>query len=354
MTNDKRPLPIRARVDDFTGYGQFSSELVAELVNLGIDVRLFPVVNKFRHGPTPEHITKTASLTRNHSHPTELLLYTLVVGAASVTTGKRTTYFSMWESTRIPPDAFQQLNRASLVITPNHWCASVFSASGVYSPITICPLGIRVEDFMPMHWPDNLNPEIPFTIGTAGRFEGGGVRKGLDTVVRAFLRAFPREAGVRLRVKATGDCPVPNEYKDPRIEVIKWHLNQVQLREWYGSLHVFASGSGCEGWGRHQQEAMSVGRPVIGVNFGGVTEFWNPTNGYAVDYELVPGDGPYLGHGYYAGPDIKSMSEQMRRAFEDRRELQAKSSLAIRDSHIHTTRKSAERLIRILQTHDFL
>jgi glycosyltransferase involved in cell wall biosynthesis len=310
--------------------------------------------------PTPPEIERVLSRCRNHAQTWELLLYTLVVAGTDLAPGKPTVYFTMWESTRLPQPAIEKLNRCAVVIVPCSWCASMFSAAGVETPIRIVPLGVPMDCYEP-GYPPSLRPfpersthdNRPFTFGTAARFEGGGIRKGFGLVVKAFQQAFGEARDVRLRVKAFSDCPV-RLVEDTRIEVVKAHWTRAALAAWYQSLDVFVSGSGSEGWGLHQQEAMACGRPVVGVHFSGVTEFFNPVNGYAVDYQLAPGQGVYNGLGVYALPEIESMAAQMRLAYENRELLGMKSVLARQSARAFTMENSARRLLAVLREFKFL
>lgn len=346
-----RALPLRARFDDFTGYGQVSTELAERFAQLELgqfNLELFPIAKKFQ-GTQPDVIGQRVMPWRNHKHAWELLIYTLVVSATQLTAGKDTVFYTMWESTKIPPGAVKMLNDCALVLTPTQWCASVFSANGAGSNIRVVPLGINLRDF-----PERPLPSGPFTIGTAGRFDGGGVRKGPEIVVAAFQRAFPSGENVRLKIKASASCPMINMHGDSRVQVTKEHLTPEQLSAWYSSLHVFASGSACEGWGRHQHEAMATGRPVIGVAFGGVTEFWTRENGYAVEFDMVKGEGPYRGLGHYARPTVESMAEQMRRAFEDYTELGTKATLARMSAEQFDIATTASRIVQQLRRDSYL
>lgn len=87
-----------------------------------------------------------------------------------------------------------------------------------------------------------------------------------------------------------------------------------------------------------------MGRPVIGVNFGGVTEFFNEDNGYACDWKLIPAEGIYRTMGHYARPSIDSMAEQMRKAYQDRNLLRHKIDLSIASASRFTIAHSVDKI----------
>ena len=74
-----------------------------------------------------------------------------------------------------------------------------------------------------------------------------------------FERAFPDEDDVRLRVKVTPKCDLPDS-DDPRIEIERQFLPPPRLAEWYRSLTTFVSISHAEGFGLHLLEAMACGQ----------------------------------------------------------------------------------------------
>src|SRR5687768_15270842 len=63
------------------------------------------------------------------------------------TPGKKTIYYTMWESDRLPQQSVQLLNLAEAVIVPCYWNVDVFKSSGVKVPIYVVPLGIDPRVF---------------------------------------------------------------------------------------------------------------------------------------------------------------------------------------------------------------
>ena len=94
MMKERTMLPIQCRLDDFTGYGQYSAELVRSLVRMqeteGFSLRVFPMAKAFYGTPTPPEIERVLSRCRNHAQTWELLLYTLVVAGTDLAPGKPT------------------------------------------------------------------------------------------------------------------------------------------------------------------------------------------------------------------------------------------------------------------------
>ncbi len=97
-----------------------------------------------------------------------------------------------------------------------------------------------------------------------------------------------------------------------------------EVAEWFNGLTCFVSTSKAEGFGLMQLQAMAVGRPVIACEFSGITEFFNSSVGYPVDYNLIESTGVYRNCGHYASPSAKHVSELMARVYDDRKEAAQK------------------------------
>lgn len=350
---NKQKIPITAHLDGSSGYGTFSTQVISELLKRKYVVESRSPSMHESDGPIAESVKKTVS-NEPINHPWELVIFPCVIQPTNLVMGKHDiAYLTMWESTRLTSkidktrmNAVSTMNNCKVVMVPNAWNASTFSSCGVDTPIRIVPLG---SDLKPFKLVENLVEREIFVFGTAARTRSGGIRKGFNTVLEAFKTAFPNEPNVRLRVKCFHDDPEMDTGGDSRIDVVRACLTVQELAKWYKSLNVFASGSASEGWGRHQQEAMCMGRPVIGINFGGVTAFFNEDNGYACDWTLEPGEGIYETMGHYAKPTVKSMADCMRWAFEDRVTLNRKVNLSAASARRFTIEHSVDKIIDVLK-----
>ena len=346
------PFPMAAHIDTSSGYGTYTVSLITELVRLGYVPSVYcPALNRKDHD-IPK-ILHQYVLKEPADSKTCFVIFPCVIQPDSmVLPNRRTAYMTMWESTRLtskiskfPTDAIRSLNSCDVVIVPNAWNASCFSANGIDAPIRIAPLATDTTFFKPVA----NSPFSTLVFGTAGRTNMGGVRKGFQYVIDAFNLAFPKETDVRLHVKCFQEDPSVETYRDKRIIETRSFLTLEQLRGWYEAIHVLVSGSGSEGWGRHQQEAMCMGRPVIGVKFGGVAEFFDEVNGFPVDWTLTPGEGVYKTMGHYAKPSVESMAHQMRRCYEDRNLVTQKGKLAYQSASRFTISNSANQILAILK-----
>jgi glycosyltransferase involved in cell wall biosynthesis len=159
------------------------------------------------------------------------------------------------------------------------------------------------------------------TFGTAGALAAGGMRKNAQHLIDLFRQAFPDEADVRLRVKLSPTSPVIESHGDPRIDVLRASLPHRELANWYRSLTAYVNGSFGEGFGLHLIEAMACGRPLITPNVTGLTEFFDPTCGYAVGSTPVPVRNDIY-RGNWHQPHDADIIAAMRRVYRDRAEAE--------------------------------
>lgn len=339
---------MTAHLDDKSGYGIYSAHVAQEFIRRGYKLSIY--CPSF----APCQIPNTVKGALSKAHPPlapQFIIFPCIIQPACLAAFKGpVAYMTMWETTRLTgqrkfsSNPITYMNSCRVVMVPNAWNASCFSANGINTAIRIVPLGIDIDFFAPV--PNDLNGKLVF--GTAGAIYGGGDRKGFSTVVRAFLEAFPNEKDVVLKIKCLPNDPAPDTSMDKRIELTKRYLSSTQLKDWYASLNVYASGSAAEGWGLHQHESMAMGRPVIGVNFGGVTEFFNEENGYACDWVFAAADGFYKTMGHFAKPLVRSMAEHMRKAYEDRYSIERKSALALASARRFSIPNSVNKIISVL------
>ncbi|MBE1447145.1 glycosyltransferase family 4 protein [Paenibacillus sp. OAS669] len=149
-------------------------------------------------------------------------------------------------------------------------------------------------------------------------------RKNPLAAIEAFKRAFDHEAGVALVIKVNNPESKPGEL-DLLRQAAAGHHNIILLDRTMTRLEVnsllqcvdcFVSLHRSEGFGLGLAEAMYLGKPVIGTNWSGNTDFMHPGNSCAVNYKLVDvGEywGPYEAHQKWAEPDIDHAVEYMRR-----------------------------------------
>lgn len=334
-------ITFLAELNNYTGYGQHLIETATRMEKLGYypSIRAKTTNHVVR---IPDNIVaKVVQCVQPElieiflNHPTEL-----------PTPGKKTIYFTMWESTRLPSKNVQFLNLSEAVVVPSNWCKTVFINSGVKVPIYVVPLGIDEKVFK--FRAKETTGECVF--GTAGRYANGQIRKGVQEVIYAFQAAFRDNNKVKLRVKVHPDDPVWIPEEDPRIEITRDHLSPTELVEWLASLNFFVSAAKAEGWGFWQQQSMAVGRPVIGSVYAGLQMFMDKHNSLSVDFDEVPALDQYLGGGNWAQPSLMDMIGKMRLwADAEIGLVNSIGRLASKSASQFTWDRSVDELIKVIQ-----
>ena len=259
-----------------------------------------------------------------------------------------TALFTMWETDALPAGCVRTLNKSGLVIVPSQWSVDCFRRSGVTVPMEVAPLGCDQLVFNA----DGSFPEL-CTFGTAGALAAGGVRKNAQRMIDLFRRAFPSENNVRLRVKISPSSPTIETYDDRRIDVVRAVLPHAELANWYRSLTAYVNGSFGEGFGLHLIEAMACGRPLITSNYSGLTAFFEPSLGYAIDYKLVPVKNEiYIGQ--WADPSDDSLIAAMHRVFANQAEAQELGERCAARAKNFSWKAAGRQLHQALVKHQFL
>lgn len=298
-------------MDGYSSYSLHLFRVTEGLSKLGRDTTIYPITTELSKAKIPKLIQE--SIVYKH----QLETWEMVIHCPTYYPDgeKKIVYNTMWETTRLPKEAILNLNRAELVIVPSTFNLSTFNAQGVRRPMAKVNMGIDTSIF-------KYAPPIQkdyYVFGTAGRTAAGGCRKGLQDVVDAWRKAFPKRVkDVRLVIKCYPDDPDLN-FDDDRIKLMKAFWTRNQLAKWYEKIDCFVSASKGEGWGLMQHEAMATGRAVIAVPFGGITEFFDDSVGFPVGFDLEPAKNHYDNGGLWAKPKKEDLVDRMRELYNRRR-----------------------------------
>jgi glycosyltransferase involved in cell wall biosynthesis len=314
---------IRAALTSWTGYGQIGEWLGRGLESFGLGVGFADM------GTDPRYLAPNPWVARRAvpawaDAPWSILL----APPYDPNPPGRVVRFTMWESSRISPAAARVLNAAELVCVPCEANRRWFVESGVTTRMALVPMGVSAgEGYRDDGTPP---PRDVCRFGMAARMAHGGIRKGLNEGMEAFVAAFPPSVtDVELVLKVWPDCLARLRIPpDRRIRVVTTPMRPPEMAAWYRTLTALLVPSKGEGWGLHTHQAMAVGRPVIAVPWGGTTEFWDERCGWSLAYDLAPAGEFYTGQGQWAIPRREAMVASLRRVYADRVEAAAKGRAA--------------------------
>lgn len=342
-----KPIVISGMMNSYTGYGQHCLEVAKYFLRKGRDVSVRPIHQWEDFGSKIPEWVKPYLRYEPHPWPTELILYTTY---HVPNPKKRNIYFTMWETDTLHDQGREHMNQAELVIVPCLWNLESFTKAKIRPPIERVPLGVNTDVFQPKP----MKMVGPTIFGAAGRLKHGKTRKGVNQVIDMFRKAFPKERDVELWIKSFPDEKELSVPEDKRIVVNRNYLTDEELAKWYAGLTCFVSAARGEGWGLMQQQAMACGRPVVAPIYGGLREFMNTENSYAVPFDVVPADENYSGHGKWAVVKEDAMIDMMRFVHKDRLVADAKGMLASVQTNLLTWHNSCVRLEMVLGKHGII
>lgn len=334
-------LVFRGVLDDLTGYGKCSVQIIRALRSAGVKLDVQPTGIWEPWGSRiPDDIRPL--LVRFSTAPTELLF---MCPDHAGTPGKRTIHYTMWESSYLPSATVDNLNLKDSLIVPCRWNAECFRKLGVFVPIQVVPLWLEV----PAYHYTPMRMDGPTVFGCGGQMSHGGIRKGIQECVDAFLELD--DPDLRLEVKIMPDCPLL-PCPDPRVTIIREAYTSAQMARWYHGLTAYLSMALAEGFGLMPLQALACGRPVIATLAHGHAEYLGSDVGYPLDYRVeacsasLPGQSVYQGEWYR--PYRSSAVEQMRRVHVQRFEAQLKGLVGSFRAQEFTAERWTPRLLEIL------
>lgn len=337
LVRERPILRFRSRFDRVTGYGQHASYIVRSFQSFGYQVETLP----YEADNPCEDVART--FVKKWSVPgNELLLATTDIQPCA-----SQWMFSMYETTRLPKDRLENLRRARAIIVPCNWNAQCWNAQGLDLPIYVAPLGFNPDIFHPG------NPPRYCVFGAGGNTSiSVRSRKNLDTVIDAFLIAFPDQQDVRLHLKVLENCML-RTCNDPRVKVTRGTITEQEMGDWMRGLSVFVSASKAEAFNFFNIQAMATGLPLICCNFGGVQDYFSEAIGYPVSFTLGRPQGCYDELGLWAEPALESLVAQMRAVYENRREARRRGKEAANRARAFTWTAANRVLEKVLRDSGF-
>lgn len=303
-------------------YGVVGRCLLKAIERQGVDIIIAPTKNQALRGF--ERFYKPLE------HWGRLGFYYHYAVCPSVLKCDRIINYGMWESTLVPKDHVDEINRSvTLQYVPCQQNLESFSECGVRIPIKVLHHGVDAEQFPFL----SRCHSGAFTFGTFGDLSP---RKGIDVLLCAFQDEFSHREPVRLLMKSTSPAAA-YKINDPRITLISGFMNQESLLKFLQEMDAFVLPSRGEGFGLCGLEAMSTGLPVIATNWSGPSEYLDPEDSFPLAYRLVDAQGIESNHvryfGLWAEPDYEHLRYLMRWLYEHPEEAAKKGRSAAKRVH---------------------
>jgi glycosyltransferase involved in cell wall biosynthesis len=243
-----------------------------------------------------------------------------------------------WELSTVPPRFAMSLSHFQEIWAPSEFVRAAF-AQAVDVPVLRMPVPVELGEIAPVSRAAFGLPEeatlFLFAFDPCSFF----VRKNPIAVIRAFHKAFGERgrSDVGLVVKTLDAGPHAGVLKplkaaiggDPRIHLIEGTVSRAEMNGLLASADVFVSLHRSEGFGFGLAEAMLLGKPVIGTDYSGNTDFLNHETGYLVPYQLVPvraGEYPDHQGQVWAEPDIAVAAAHMASIVDDPAAAEARAA----------------------------
>jgi glycosyltransferase involved in cell wall biosynthesis len=228
-----------------------------------------------------------------------------------------------WELARLPDAEALGLSGLQEIWAPTRFVAGAFKAA-VSCPVEIIPVPVLVKPCAGLGREAFGLPNGRFLFLFFFDFASFITRKNPEDIVAAFRRAFPdAAANVGLVIKAHGTGAfedrrawLAEQAADPRIVVLDRTMHRAEVDTLTSLADCFVSLHRSEGFGFGMAEAMALGKPVIGTDYSGNTDFLSETTGFPVSFRLVPvPSGTYPGYEdqVWAEPDLDEAAWLMRR-----------------------------------------
>ena len=210
----------------------------------------------------------------------------------------------------------------------------VLHANGVWlwlptEPIAWVPLPVSLARLQPVPRPSLGLPGGCFLFLFFFDFNSYLARNNPLAVIAAFQRAFPvGDGSVDLVLKTMNGRADSDAWRqfvavcaaDPRITLLDRTLDREVVLGLVDACDAFVSLHRVEGFGRTLVEAMLLGKPVVGTDFSGNTDFLTKDTGYPVKWTrraVAPGEYPFIepaDQAWWADPDIPDAARQLRAA----------------------------------------
>ncbi len=273
--------------------------------------------------------------------------------------------YTVFETDQFPKSFRDSARNVDLLWTPSNFCYDRLAQVGIpREKMEIIPEGVDTCLFSPYS-----GKSLKYNKGTKfifGIICGWSERKGIDTLLNAFLKEFNRDEAA---LYISGGWYAEKVARE-EIRIIKERLGKAnypdiildwtQKMDWempaiFNSLDCYVLPTKGEGYNRTVVEAMSCEIPTISTDYPPTSEILNSKNGYPIKVERL-GPEPradwicdlYKGANF-AHPSEEHLRSLMREVYEHRDEAKAKAVIARNDiKREHNVTEIVEKVIKRL------
>jgi|UPI000524CA49 glycosyltransferase involved in cell wall biosynthesis len=228
-----------------------------------------------------------------------------------------------WELPEFPDEFCSGFNYVQEVWAPTTYVQHVVSQKANV-PVLRIPHSIHVDVVPELNREAFGLPQDRYLFYMMYDLQSTTARKNPQGAIEAFKMAFDKDdprVGLVLKVNNSSLRPEDIEELRPLIAghsnifLIDRVLSRIEVNSLLNSTDCYVSLHRAEGFGLGLAEAMYLGKPVIGTNWSGNTDFMNEENSCPVNFSMVHvGEiwGPYQAHQIWADPDLSQAAGYMR------------------------------------------
>ena len=321
-----KSIRIEGPFDSSYSLALLNRETAKALKKLNYDVKLYSMEGFGEFEPNKDFLDKNPEIknliTKNQDF-VDLVSRNLYPPNVQNMIGKiKMLHHYAWEESGFVDEWSENFNQTlNCMSTLSSHVKKIMIDNGVYIPMDVSGCGvdhlknikskrinIKTKDFVFLH----ISSCFP--------------RKGIDTLLNAYEKAFSKKDNVTLIIKT-----FPNPHNNieellkekqknknfPDVVLINKDLSPEEIKKLYEISDVLVAPSKAEGFGLPLAEAMLEGVGVITTNWGGQLDFCNKENSWLVDFEFEKAKTHFnLFNSVWAKIDEKDLIAKLKEAYK--------------------------------------
>ena len=316
--------------------------------------------------PTPASLTKTVLPYVDRALPgdTQVTIRHVYPPRWHRPVGGKWVHIQPWEFGFLPLSWIERLrNHVDEIWLPSEYAKQVYVDSGIPAEkIEVIPWGVDAVVYSP-----NAIPRyVPTTKTFRFLFVGGSIlRKGIDTLLAAFLAEFTADEDVALIIKDQGtetfyrygnfrtqiEAAIATQPR-PDLLYLRENMTDGQRASLYAACHCLVAPYRGEGFGLPVLEAMAAGLPVIVPRGGATDDFVTEERGFLLksDRVEVEHEERMVGPAWELQIDPAELRSAMRQAFANREDTKTRGIAARKHAETLTWAATAARMSERIAT----